>query len=424
MEQYTDQVFVPHVQSQSRTSEEFFTQEIEELIGKTIQALYSFALSHPTNSRDLEKSGFDFWLTQFMRIEQCKTQIVFGALKGGYFTTIRPILELAFGIVDIMKRQHKDLSAFPKAQTQIKNSNNQVYQILGEFSTSSKDQSQLQLDLNRILQQMADSTANAISERWKKAKQDKKEAELIGEWFASGLLILDSSINAMKVISQGAVSIAGKFRKILGSKLPASLEIDLNLAIQRNRAAFTELNVVPSTNSSKYVVNSNLVFSKNVKDSKEILEEQIRLLNVLNNRNFLVYGLERAGFDRAIISLAQKHKAQLKQIRNGYSREVNEIKILGDRMLSRGISPKKVAKIMHEKRRDIGKKYKDFTPDELKPFIFGRNIKEYNDALGPSFKTLVERGLRKGHTRDTIWMRIIETSTMPNTSINTFVDLL
>src|SRR6185312_10299383 len=129
--------------------------------------------------------------------------------------------------------------------------------------------------------------------------------------------------------------------------------------------------------------------SENVDD---LVEEQRRLIIVLKNRTSLVKGVEGAGFDRTIISLAQKYKEPLKQIRNGYSKEVNELKTLGERMLASGIPPKKVAKIMHEKRRAIGKKYKDLTPDELKPLIFGRNIKEYNDPLGPTFKMLVERG--------------------------------
>jgi hypothetical protein len=158
--------------------------------------------------------------------------------------------------------------------------------------------------------------------------------------------------------------------------------------------------------------------------SFELAEERRKLINVLKNRNILVLTLEAAKFDRAMIPFAQKYKVALKAVRHGYASELAEMKDLGARLLSSKVPLKRVAKIMHEKRRIIGKKYKDLTPEELRHFIYRRNIKDSDDPLGPSFRKLIEIGRKRGFTDDKLWNKIIETSTSPNSALNKFVDLL
>ncbi len=47
-----------------------------------------------------------------------------------------------------------------------------------------------------------------------------------------------------------------------------------------------------------------------------------------------------------------------------------------------------VARTVSQMRRDLGVKYKDMTPPELRERIYTRNIKEYGDPLGPSIDHL------------------------------------
>lgn len=203
----------------------------------------------------------------------------------------------------------------------------------------------------------------------------------------SGFLIVEGAVGTVKAIAQGSVAITGRVRKVLGFKLPVTLEADLNRVIQVKQIALGKLNTPANNTSSKNVINLKLNVPAEVRDSAERGEAQKYLLNVLWKRNAIVQTLEGAGFERAMIPLAQRYKIILKQIRNGYASEVGELKKLGDKLLARGVSPKWVAKTMHEKRRVIGKKYKDLTPEELRPFIYGRN--EYGDNLGPTFRNLV-----------------------------------
>lgn len=241
LEAFLDQIFIPFIQSQSRSTEKLFADEVEEPVSKVIQSIYSYALSQ-TNVKSQEDSALSYWLKRYSRIHSTQVQMVYGAFKGGYLTGLRPALEMLFGVVDLVKSQSQDLSVFPKISQQVQVLSDQLQEQLGEFSlTSENHQHQLQLDLNRTIQQMAQSIADAIEQRWKKAQQESKESELIAEWVTSGFLVFDGAVKLGQAVSRGAVFIAKHAGNVLGMRLPSSLEADLNQVIRVKRIAINDL---------------------------------------------------------------------------------------------------------------------------------------------------------------------------------------
>ncbi|MES2504582.1 MAG: hypothetical protein V4534_06870 [Myxococcota bacterium] len=55
-------------------------------------------------------------------------------------------------------------------------------------------------------------------------------------------------------------------------------------------------------------------------------------------------------------------------------------------------SEREQAKILHQLRRDIGKRYKDLTPAWLRQNIYCRNHHVYQDPLGPTYEHLTAKG--------------------------------
>lgn len=55
---------------------------------------------------------------------------------------------------------------------------------------------------------------------------------------------------------------------------------------------------------------------------------------------------------------------------------------------SNDVSEEEQAKILNQLRRDIGKKYKDLTPEWLSSIIYCRNRQKYKDPLGPTYEAL------------------------------------
>lgn len=116
---------------------------------------------------------------------------------------------------------------------------------------------------------MAEATANAISDRWKSAKQVGKEAELIAEWVTSGFLIIHGAIGATRAVARGSVAIAREVGKILGSRLPATLEAELNHMVQARQIALSTLNSARSNISRRTVIQSNSIDPARIANSAE-----------------------------------------------------------------------------------------------------------------------------------------------------------
>lgn len=112
---------------------------------------------------------------------------------------------------------------------------------------------------------------------------------------------------------------------------------------------------------------------------------------------------------------------QCKAIRTGYRNEMRGISETAQRMLGEGQSEEIVARHVHAMRREIGIKYKELTPLDVRQHIYDRNILDNSDVLGPSIEEL--RAGRPGRPPKT-WREIIHSSSRSNKKIDLFFDEL
>ena len=98
-------------------------------------------------------------------------------------------------------------------------------------------------------------------------------------------------------------------------------------------------------------------------------------------------------------------------LRQAYESEVAGLKAYGEKLLASGMSEEQVARTLNQKRRELGIKYKDATPQPLRDYIYEVNMARYGDKLGPTYDWLVSE---KGATN----MDIINSSSRPNSNID------
>lgn len=74
-------------------------------------------------------------------------------------------------------------------------------------------------------------------------------------------------------------------------------------------------------------------------------------------------------------------------------------------MRKQGHDVETIARELSKQRRALGVKYKELTPEHLRPVIKARNIRDYNDELGPTIDYFRNRG--------DSWEEIVESSKKP-----------
>ncbi|NQX67319.1 cell wall-binding protein [Paenibacillus alba] len=79
------------------------------------------------------------------------------------------------------------------------------------------------------------------------------------------------------------------------------------------------------------------------------------------------------------------------------------------------MSDETIARTLYQTRRDLGVKYKDLTPEELRNYIYEVNTNRYGDPLGPSFESLVEK-----YNGD--YSKIIEKAASPNEDVDKLLE--
>ncbi len=104
-----------------------------------------------------------------------------------------------------------------------------------------------------------------------------------------------------------------------------------------------------------------------------------------------------------------------REVRTGYRNAVNGITETAQRMIAEGHSEEVVARHVHELRREIGIRYKEMTPPEVRQYIYDRNIVDNSDIAGPSIEKL---RLTKS------WREIIESASRTNGKINRILEML
>lgn len=73
-------------------------------------------------------------------------------------------------------------------------------------------------------------------------------------------------------------------------------------------------------------------------------------------------------------------------------------------MRKQGLPEKEIAYTLHNKRRELGKIYKEAAPLLLQEYIYVATVNKYGDPLGPTFEQLSERKT---------YAEIIESSSRP-----------
>ena len=96
--------------------------------------------------------------------------------------------------------------------------------------------------------------------------------------------------------------------------------------------------------------------------------------------------------DAIRMGIDPKKFAALPLLRQQYLRAVYSLKSKADAMKKTGKSLEEIARAMHAERRALGVQYKNLTPPKLLTSIYARNLKKYQDKLGPTIKWLRERG--------------------------------
>ncbi len=75
-------------------------------------------------------------------------------------------------------------------------------------------------------------------------------------------------------------------------------------------------------------------------------------------------------------------------LRLDYEEKVRELVGLPEKFRSEGMSEEQIARIMHEKRRELGRLYKEAAPPLFKEYIYAATAEKYGDPLGPTFEML------------------------------------
>ena len=78
-------------------------------------------------------------------------------------------------------------------------------------------------------------------------------------------------------------------------------------------------------------------------------------------------------------------------LRLEYEEKVRNLKDLETELRKQGLSENEIAYTLHNKRREIGKVYKEEAPPLFQEYIYIATANKYGDPLGPTFEQLAER---------------------------------
>ena len=91
------------------------------------------------------------------------------------------------------------------------------------------------------------------------------------------------------------------------------------------------------------------------------------------------------------LKLLQENGLKDSPLRLEYEEKVRRLKELETELRSKSLSEKEIAYTLHNKRREIGKIYKEAAPPLFQEYIYIATANKYGDPLGPTFGQLAER---------------------------------
>ena len=78
-------------------------------------------------------------------------------------------------------------------------------------------------------------------------------------------------------------------------------------------------------------------------------------------------------------------------LRHEYEQKVHALKELKEQLYREGMPEDETAKLLHGKRRELGRIYKEAAPPLLRDYIYYATAKKYGDPLGPDYEVLRRR---------------------------------
>ena len=78
-------------------------------------------------------------------------------------------------------------------------------------------------------------------------------------------------------------------------------------------------------------------------------------------------------------------------LRLEYENKVSDLRILPEKLKAEGCSEDQIAREMHEKRRELGRQYKEAAPPLFREYIYAATAAKYGDPLGPTYEALREK---------------------------------
>lgn len=110
-----------------------------------------------------------------------------------------------------------------------------------------------------------------------------------------------------------------------------------------------------------------------------------------------------AEFEREL-KLLQEEGLKNSPLRREYEQKVRGLAAYRDALLGTGKPVSEVARLLHDKRRELGRIYKDAAPPLFREYILYATEKKYGDPLGPDYDNLCKRKTAE---------EIIESATRP-----------
>ena len=75
-------------------------------------------------------------------------------------------------------------------------------------------------------------------------------------------------------------------------------------------------------------------------------------------------------------------------LRLEYENKVHELRSIPAKLGAEGFSEDQIARVMHEKRRELGRQYKEAVPPLFREYIYEATEAKYGDPLGPTYEML------------------------------------
>ena len=86
------------------------------------------------------------------------------------------------------------------------------------------------------------------------------------------------------------------------------------------------------------------------------------------------------------IALIKKMGLKTSPLRLEYENKVHELRSIPAKLGAEGFSEDQIARVMHEKRRELGRQYKEAAPPLFREYIYEVTEAKYGDPLGPTYE--------------------------------------